>query len=340
MMRVVRLHGIHDFRLSNEPRPIPKPDEQTIQVSTIGICGSDSHWYHEGGIGGTFLSHPLILGHEFAGILVDGANAGRRVTVDPGISCGECEACREGNPNLCPDVQYMAAGDMDGAMREFLAWPKKNIYLLPDNVSDEEGAFVEPISIALHTVKLEPIHPGMTVGIYGSGPIGLLILQLAVLSGATRIFVTDKLESRLTMAQSMGASDVFLADGAEAKKIWASSHNRGVDIAFEAAGENAAVETAVNTSKYGGKVVIVGITSDNITTFSAGTSRRKGLTFKIVRRMKHVVPTAINLLASKKLNVLPLVTHRYPFDQYQQAFDMAASKQGIKVMMQFDQAKK
>ncbi len=334
-MRAVRLYGIKDFRLSDEPYPDSKSGENIIKISAIGICGSDSHWYQEGGIGGTTLTTPLILGHEFSGVLVDGPKSGQRVTVDPGISCGSCEACREGSPNLCPDVQYMASGTMDGAMREFLSWPAQNIYPLPDSISDEEGAFIEPLGIAIHAMNLQPVRPGMSVGIFGSGPIGLLLLQLALLSGATRVFVTDKIDSRLQLALQLGATDVFYADGAESKTIWSASYKRGVDIAFEAAGDNAAVETAVSTAKYGGKVVIVGITSDNTTSFSAGTSRRKGLTIKIVRRMKHAIPTAINLLSHKKIDVLPLITHRFPFEQYQEAFDIAASRQGIKVMIKF-----
>jgi len=193
---------------------------------------------------------------------------------------------------------------------------------------------LEPLGVALHASDLGPVAPGSSVGVYGCGPIGLLVIQLARLSGASRIFATDKKPERIAVARAMGATDVYLADGQESARIWADSHEEGVDVAYEVAGENDAVETAVATARYGGRVVIVGITADDRTTFTASTARRKGLTIMISRRMKYPYPRAIRLVSEGKVDVKSLITHRFPLAEFDQAFRLAEQRAGIKVVLE------
>ncbi len=334
-MKTLRLYGVHDLRFTDEPLPKLDQGDELVRVASVGVCGSDSHWFSEGGIGGVPLTQPLVLGHEFTGMVETGPNQGQRVAVDPAMPCGTCEWCLEGKSNLCPEIRFAGTGTVDGALQEFVAWPAKNLFQLPPTISNEDGALLEPLGVALHAHSLACIRPGMTVGIYGCGPIGLLTLQLARLSGAGTIFATDLRPSRLEEAQSMGASDVFIADGCEAKKISNATHMRGVDVAFEAAGDNAAVETAIASAKPGGRVVIIGIPSEDKTTFTASTARRKGLTILICRRMKNTYPRAINLVAQGKINLGSLISHRFPFDQSNDAFLVAEKRAGIKVMINF-----
>ena len=212
-----------------------------------------------------------------------------------------------------------------GALREYMAWPLKAIVPIPDTISDEAAAVLEPLGVAIHTVDLGKIKPGMTVGVYGCGPIGLLTIQMARVAGASEIIATDILPHRLEAARAMGAHHTFLAspDGIERMKILAATHRDGVDVAFEVAGENAAVETAIETAKPGSRVVLCGIPSSNQTSFRASTARRKGLTIMMVRRMKHTYHRAIKLVESGQVDVNSVVSHRFPLDQVVEAFDLA-----------------
>jgi L-iditol 2-dehydrogenase len=333
-MQIARLHGIRDIRVTEEAAPIAKAGEALLRITAVGVCGSDIHWFAEGTTGGGGFSEPFVLGHEFAAVVVEGELAGRRVAVEPQVCCGACEFCEEGNPNLCPHHYFAGQAPQDGAMRQVMAWPKEFLFPVPDTISDEAAAMLEPLGVALHTVDLGKLETGMRVGVYGCGPIGLLVVQLAKLSGAVEIVATDKLQHRLQAAQRMGATQVFQAEnGAEADLIMKETAGRGVDVVFEVAGDQSAVDTAVETIKPGGTLVICGISSDSHTSFPASTSRRKGLTIKIVRRMKHTYPRAINLVAAGMIDLESLISHRFPLQESASAFAFAEARQGLKVII-------
>jgi L-iditol 2-dehydrogenase len=330
-MKVIRLHTRSDIRLHNEPDPIPGAGEKILQVKAVGICGSDLHWFTEGGIGDAQLEHPLILGHEFAGT----TESGQRVAVDPAIPCGACEFCKHGHPNLCPDVRFAGHGDIDGALREYMTWDEKYMFPIPDSLTFADGAMLEPLGVAIHAVDLAHLKTGMMVGVFGCGPIGLLIIQLAKLSGAVNIIATDKLAHRVEAAKVYGASHAFLAgDSLELEEIRAATGGRGVDVAFEVAGVQDAVDTSIAAAIPGGKVILAGIPGDDKTSFSASTARRKGLTIKLVRRMKHTYPRAIELVSKSLVDVRSIVTHRFPLTQASDAFRVAEQREGLKIMIE------
>ncbi len=330
-MKVVRLHGIGDVRLHDEPKPEAGPGEVLVRVRAVGICGSDLHWLTEGGIGDAQLDQPLVLGHEFAGT----TEAGDRVAADPAISCGRCEMCRRGHPNLCLHVVFAGHGSQDGALREFVAWPSHNLHRLPDAMDFADGAMLEPLGVALHAVDLGGIRVGSTVGVFGCGPIGLLIVQLARSSGAASIVATDRLAHRVEAARTLGAEHAFMAGGQdELDRILSSTGGRGVDVAFEVAGDQDAVATAFAAVAPGGRVILVGIPADDQTSFTASVARRKGLTIKLVRRMKNTYPRSIELVAGGAIDVRSLVTHRFPLEQSAQAMAAAQRREGLKVLIE------
>jgi L-iditol 2-dehydrogenase len=336
-MKTLRLYGLHDLRMCEELPPVPGEGLVLLKVSSVGICGSDLHWFSEQGIGDARLTRPLVLGHEFAATIEDGSRAGRRVAVEPAISCGTCEFCLHGHPNLCANVIFAGHGAQDGALREKMAWPVENLFPLPDALSDDDGAMLEPLGVAIHTVDLGHLKAGMTVGVFGCGPIGLLIVQMARLSGAAKIVATDLLPQRVDAAKALGATHAFLTDGRpDARPILAATGERGVNVAFEAAGAQTAVDDAFAAVIPGGKVILAGIPSDDKTSFSASLARRKGLTIKLVRRMKHTYPRAIQLVESGLVDVRSLVTHRFSLENAAQAFAMAEQREGIKIIVTMD----
>jgi L-iditol 2-dehydrogenase len=330
-MKSVRLHAVGDLQIHDEPVPVVGVGEKLVRVKAVGVCGSDLHWFAEGSIGDATLKHPLVLGHEFAGI----TEAGQRVAVDPAIPCGHCEYCAQGHPNLCANLIFAGHDKTDGALREWMTWSEKSLFPIPDSISDAEGAMLEPLGVAIHTVDLGKLKAGMTVAVLGCGPIGLFIIQMAKLSGAATIISTDKLAHRVEAAISLGATHAFLAeDGHELKNIQAATNGRGVDVAFEAAGAQDAVDGAFAAVTSGGKVVLAGIPDDDRTSFSASTARRKGLTIKLVRRMKHTYPRAIELVSKGLVDVRSVVTHRFPLEQANEAFRVAERREGLKIIIE------
>ena len=330
-MRAVRLHGTGDLQLHEEDIPAPGAGETLINIKSIGVCGSDLHWFGEGGIGDAKLAHPLILGHEMSGITTDG----QRVAIDPAIPCGHCEFCVRGHPNLCSNLIFAGHGKTDGAMRECMAWNNKSLFPIPDSLSFDDGAMLEPLGVAIHTVDLGRVRPGMSVGVFGCGPIGLLVLQMTRLAGASNIIATDKLPHRIEAAKALGASRVFDAgDRDRLSQIRAATSGRGVDVAFDASGAPEAVEDAFAAVSVGGKVVLAGIPDEDRTTFNASPARRKGLTIKLVRRMKHTYPRAIELVSKGLVDVRSLVTHRFSLEQAAEAFRVAQRRDGLKVILE------
>jgi len=330
-MKSVRLHGAGDLQIHDEPVPVAGDGEKLVRIKSVGVCGSDLHWFSEGSIGDAKLERPLVLGHEFAGKTENG----QRVAIDPAIPCGYCEYCEHGHPNLCENLIFAGHGEHDGALREYGSYPTRCLFPLPDSLSFADGAMLEPLGIAIHSVDLGKIKTGMTVGVFGCGPIGLLIIQVAKLSGATNILVTDKLPHRVEAAKRFGASQAYLVgDNSPLSQIRAATNGRGVDVAFEAAGAQAAIDDAVAAVRPGGKVILAGIPADDRTSFSASVARRKGLTMKLVRRMKHTYPRAIELVSKGLVDVRSLVTHRFPLGEAREAFRVAERREGLKVIVE------
>ena len=320
-MRVARLHAPGDIRVHDVPRPEPASGEWLVEVTSVGLCGSDLHWFAEGGIGDAQLSRPLVLGHEMAGVVRGGPADGTRVAIDPAIPCGICEPCRDGHPNLCPQVIFAGHGTCDGGLREFLCWPSHRLHPLPDGLSDDEGALLEPLGVALHAFDLAHVRLAGTVAVVGCGPIGLLLVRLARLAGATRVLAVEPLAHRLEAAVRSGAEPVGESGEAEA------------DVVFEVSGSDAAVDTALRLAKPGSRVVLVGIPVGARTAFTAAPARRKGLTLVMARRMCELYPRAIDLAARGLVDLTPLVSAAFGLGEVGAAMAAAAARAGLKVVV-------
>jgi L-iditol 2-dehydrogenase len=221
-------------------------------------------------------------------------------------------------------------------MRRYVAWPEHCLVPLPDAVTDVEGALLEPLGVAMYAMELGAVGPGMSVGVFGSGPIGLLVMQVARAAGADRLFATDRADvpHRLEAARTLGAMAFAAQDGREAEEILAATGGRGVDVAFEAAGHPEAVEAAVAAVKPGGRVILVGIPSLDRISFTASVARRKDLLIRVVHRMKHTYPRAIRLVESRRVDLGSLATHRFPLAEVARAFAVAERREGLKVMLE------
>jgi L-iditol 2-dehydrogenase len=336
-MRVARLHGVGDVRIAGEPLPEVPPGHSLLRVTAVGLCGSDLHWYSEAGIGDAQLRAPLVVGHEFAGVIEGGPRHGQRVAADPAIACNACRFCLEGNRNLCLDMRFAGHGAVDGALREFLAWPTTLLHPLPASLSHSDGAMLEPLGVALHALDLGHLRVGATVGIFGCGPIGLLLVQLARVAGAAAVVAVDPLPHRLEAARRLGASHAVapadVDDPATLSQL-AGAGPGGVDIAVEVAGVNDAVEMAIAAARPGARVVLAGIPDDDRISFGASAARRKGLTIALVRRMKDMYPRTIRLADSGLVDVASLITARFPLDQAPEAFRTASVRTGLKVVVE------
>jgi L-iditol 2-dehydrogenase len=347
-MLAVRLHGPRDLRVERIPHPgSPGRGEVLLRVKVTGICGSDLHSYHDARIGDTKVKEPLVLGHEFAGIVeavgpdsLDGRfepiKPGTRVAVDPAQPCGHCELCERGHPNLCSHLRFCGNHPNGGSLCEWMHMPARSCFPLPKTINDIEGALLEPLGVAIHTVDLAKIRVADTVAVLGAGPVGLLTLQVARLAGAARVFITDKFPWRLKLAEKFGGTPVnFVAEDA-VQFIMKETRGRGVDVAIEAAWGDQSVAQAAELARLGGRLVLVGIPADDRFVMKASTARRKGLTIRMCRRMKHVYPRAIELVERGMIDLNDLVSHRFPLKRAVEGFRLNSDYQDkvVKVVVQ------
>ncbi len=331
-MKAARLHGIGDLRVATEPEPgEPPPGWSSLRVTSVGICGSDVHWFVDGGIGENRIEYPVVPGHEFAAVAVTGPYAGRRVAVDPAIPCTSCEMCVAGQHNLCPTVQFAGHGFLDGALREYLLWPDRLLHPLPDELSDDAGALLEPLGVAIHAVQVSHLRPGADVLVVGAGPIGQLVMQVARRLGAARVFAVESLAHRRLSALGVGADAVW-SPAEAADEVLNATGGRGADVVIEVAGTDNAIGIAVAASRPGARVALAGIPSEDSSSFPAADARRKGLTFAMVRRMNDTYPRAISL-ARCGIDLDALVTDRYGLTDAAKAFTSASERRGDKVVV-------
>jgi len=337
-MQAVRLHGPADLRVEEVPHPgSPGPGSVLLRVKTVGVCGSDLHTYLDGYIGDTHLEAPLILGHEFSGVVeavgqdaLDGnfqsLQLGSLVAVDPAQPCGRCEMCTKGNPNLCRRLHFCGLFPDSGSLCQWMHMPAHTCFPVPASIDDASAALLEPLGVALHSVDLARIQVADSVAILGSGPIGLYILQLVKLSGARPIFISDKFSWRLEMAQRYGAVPIN-CDEDPVEAVMEATNGRGVDVAIEAAWAGQAVQQAMEMTRLGGRLVLVGIPGDDNMAIKHSTARRKGLTIRFSRRMKHTYPRTIHLVENGMIDVIGIVSHRFPLVQTPDAYAMNAAYQ-------------
>ena len=331
-MNALRLHGVGDLRLHEEPDVAAHEGEVVIDVTAVGLCGSDRHWVTEGQIGDAALERPLVLGHEFAGVIASGPRSGQRVALDPAVPCDRCAVCAAGLPHLCPQIAFAGHGRTDGALRTRLAWPERLAYPLPDALDDASAALLEPLGVALHALDLGHVRDGTTAGVFGCGPIGLLLVQALAARGAKTVVATDPLPHRRAAAEASGAA---LAVDPSALADVPLPGGLGADVAFEAAGTDDALADAIAAVRPGGRVVLVGIPDGDRTSFVASPARRKGLTMLVCRRMTpQDLPRAIDLAGHGRVDLGMLVGERYSLERWEEAFAALVERRTLKVVVE------
>ena len=311
MTEALFLHGPRDVRVAPFKLRERRPSEVLIEVAAVGICGSDLHYFKDGGIGGAVVREPFVPGHEFGGLLCDdvpalGLARGALVAVDPNIACGHCDWCREGYFNLCPNVEFFGAPPFDGAMTARLWAPTSQIVKLPPALTPLDAVMLEPLGVAMHAVDLAKPRLLERVAVLGAGPIGLLILQALKVAGAGEVYVIEPQAHRREMATRLGAAAV----GESSADIAGWSEGKGFSLVVEATNNPLGFRDAVRAARIGGRIVLVGIPDGDAYALPASEARRRGLKIKFSRRMVDAYPRAIELVATGRVDVASIVTHR------------------------------
>ncbi|HIR76689.1 MAG TPA: NAD(P)-dependent alcohol dehydrogenase [Candidatus Choladousia intestinipullorum] len=324
--------------------PEPKEGEVLVKIEACGICGSDVHFYKDGRVGDVMAPEDFVLGHEVAGVVtkvgegVKDLKEGDRVALEPGYPCGKCEYCMSGRYNLCPDVVFFADPPVEGALKEYVAHPAQMCFKLPENMTTEEGALIEPLAVGLHATGLGNVGLGDEVLILGGGCIGLVTLLSAKARGASKIVVVDLYEKRLNMAKQLGATDVIQA-GTEnvEERIGELFNGKGADIVFETAGAIPTIQQTPYFVKKGGTIVLVGMAAESMAEYNFSQAMKKEITIKTVFRYRNLYPTAIAAVSSGSIDVKQIVTHRFTFDESDKAFRTVVedAKNVIKGVIQF-----
>ena len=337
------LHGAKDLRQDDLPKPVAGQGEVVVAVRRAGICGSDMHYYNQGQIGSFVPKRPFVLGHEFAGEIVEvGAGVppsrlGERVTVDPSMPCSHCEFCRSGRYNLCLNMRFYGSASCDphinGGFEEFITAPTVNALVVPDTLSWGEAAMTEPLSVAVHAAKRAGNLAGRAVLVTGGGTIGQLTALAARAFGAGRVVVSDILPGPRRFALDRGADGVIDALSPDFSTQAEALAPGGFDVVIEAAGSAAALGQALTLVRRGGTIVQVGTLPASVT-LPLNSIMARELTIFGSFRFANVFPTSIALMAQGKIDVKPLITSVYALGELQAAMQTAIeAPDGIKVQV-------
>ena len=333
-MKAMKLTGIRQMEMLEVPTPeIVNANDVLIKMKTIGVCGSDVHYYETGQIGSQVVEYPFAVGHEGAGVVeavgpgVTQVKPGDRIAIEPAVSCGACDQCQAGRPHTCRKLRFLGCPQQaEGCLSEYIVMPEPCCFKVADQTSFDEAALSEPLAIGVYAVKQSIPMQGAKVGILGVGCIGLSVLMPARAQGAAKIYVTDKIDSRLELAGKAGAVWGGNPDQEDVVQQLKEREPGGLDVVFECCGEQDALDQAIEMLKPGGKLLLIGIPPiAKRVTFLIDKLRHKEICIQNVRRQHHCVQPALDMMDRGDFGVKVMVTHRFPFAQTQAAFDLAAS---------------
>jgi L-iditol 2-dehydrogenase len=337
-MKAMVLTGLNKIKIIEKPVPeINKPDEVLVKMMSVGICGSDIHYYKEGKIGSQIVKYPFTVGHEGSGIIekigssVTNLKPGDRVAIDPAMPCFSCGQCKAGRFNTCLNLKFLGCpGQAEGCFSEYIVMPATSCFLLADSITLDQGALSEPLAIGVYATKLSISLKGKKVGILGSGPIGISVLLPALHDGADKVYMTDKIDERLSIASEMGAYWTGNPDKTDIVKEILEREALQLDVVFECCGKQEAVDQALQLIKPGGKLMMIGIPSFSRWSFDVDVLRRKEICIQNVRRQNECVETTLKLISDGGILPDRMQTHTFKFDQIEEAFDLVAGyKDGV-----------
>ena len=305
------------IELEERPVPVPGPGQVLVEVSAVGVCGSDVHWFTEGRIGELAVDGPLVLGHEASGVVralgpgADRLKVGDRIAMEPGIPCGRCRACRHGQYNLCPHIRFFATPPVDGAFARYVVHEEDFCYVLPDHVSDDAGALLEPLSVGIWSTWKAHIAVGDRVLVTGAGPIGLVVAAVARAAGAQEVVVTDTQAVRLPSATKMGATAVV-----DALKDGDSLADMGADVLIECSGSMQALETGIRALRGGARAVV---SAESHPRLPLALVQWREIELTGTFRYANTYPTAVAMASAGTVPLDDLVTGHYSLAQVEEA---------------------
>jgi L-iditol 2-dehydrogenase len=322
MMRASILRGAGKVEVEQRPIPRPGPGEVLIAIGSVGVCGSDVHYYEHGRIGPYVVDSPLVLGHEAGGTVADvgpdvtSLSAGQRVSIEPGVPCRNCAQCLAGRYNLCPRIRFFATPPYDGAFAEYVSMPESFVHTIPDHLSDDAAGLLEPLSVGVWACRRAGVGPASRVLVTGAGPIGLITAQTARAYGAPEVWISDVNPLRLSVAAELGLTPIDVSSAP------LTDAGLEVDVLLECSGNEQATWDAIHVVDRAGRVVLVGMGGDQIRLPLARVQDRE-LTLTGAFRYANTWPTAISLAASGRVQLDRLVTGHYSLDDVEQALTAA-----------------
>lgn len=313
------LHGVGDVRLEERPVPEPGPREVLVEVRSVGVCGSDVLYYEQGRIGHFVVDAPLVLGHEASGVVVrlgaqvDRLAVGQRVALEPGVPCLQCHQCRSGRYNLCPDVRFFATPPIDGAFAQYVTISADFAYPIPESMSDDAAALIEPLSVGVWACRKAGVSPGDSVLVTGAGPIGLLAMQVAGCFGASEVTITDVNPHRLDIARRTGATVAL-----DVRQTPLADAGITADVLLECSGVPAVIADGIRALRPAGRAVLVGMGGDQVA-LPLTTIQALELTVTGTFRYANTYPAAIALAASGRVDLDALVTGHFTLAEVEDA---------------------
>jgi L-iditol 2-dehydrogenase len=322
-MRVSVLKTAGELLVEERPDPVPGPHEVLVEVASVGVCGSDVHYFEHGRIGDFVVESPLVLGHEASGRVVGVGDAvtrlsvGQRVSIEPGVPDFSCPQCLAGRYNLCEDMRFYATPPIDGAFAELVTTHELFAHPVPDSLSDDAAALLEPLSVGLWACHKAAVGAGTRVLVTGAGPVGLVAAQAALALGAASVTVTDVNPHRLALARDLGVTDAL-----DVSATRVSESGLEVDVMLECSGNQSAAADALLAVAPAGTVVLVGMGGDEMT-LPVSRIQQRELTLTGTFRYAHTWPAAIALASSGRVELDRLVTGHYGLDQVREALTVA-----------------
>jgi L-iditol 2-dehydrogenase len=331
-MKSMMLTGIRQMGIMEIPEPaIVNPNDVKIKMLVVGVCGSDIHYYTQGRIGTQIVRYPFPVGHEGAGIVTEvGAGVkkvktGDKIAIEPAMPCWVCDQCLTGRHHTCRNLKFLGCpGQADGCLSEYIVMPEMSCFPLHEKLNPDHGVISEPLAIGVYSAKQSISVKGAKIGILGFGPIGMSVMLAAKALGAESFYVTDKIEARLSLAKKEGA--VLIANPLKENVVEKILENEllALDVVFECCGQQEAFDQAIDLLKPGGKMMVVGIPEFDTWSMNVEKTRRREITIQFVRRQVDCVELSLDLMNNSKINVSNMITHRFPFDKTQDAFDLVA----------------
>ncbi len=331
-MKAMKLTGIREMEMMEVPTPSILNDRDVlIRMKTLGVCGSDIHYYLTGKIGSQVVQYPFTVGHEGAGQVeavgrgVTSVVPGDRIAIEPAMPCWECDQCLAGRPHTCRKLKFLGCpGQAEGSLSEYIVMPETSCFKIAKDMTYDEAAISEPLAIGLYAVKQSISMEGARIGILGFGPIGMSVMLAAQALGAAEIYVTDRIDERLGIAGRSGASMTANPDREDVVEKISARVPELLDVVFECCGQQDAVDNAVDLLKPGGKLMIIGIPEFDRWSFKVDASRHKELCIQHVRRQNEALRPALKMMEQGKINVESMTTHRFDFKDARAAFDLVA----------------